>query len=610
MHGDERVLHDLLGRARRRARAAPRAAPAGASARRTAARAPRRRSRRRRSVTRRHASGDAQVRRRSVYTRRRPRDEMASVTDASDCLFCKIVAGDDPGGGRAHDRADGRVPRHQPAGADPRARGAARPLRERRRARRRRPGRLRRAGRPPPPRSPPRRGYDDYRLVFNTGAGAGQTVFHTHLHLLGGPLVDLAARMSRRARRSPRGRSLLVAGAARVRRAASHEDARPPDRLAAELPTPPTRPSVEAAQLAGGQAGQAAAAAQGREPDDADHAGGLHAVGADRRRHRRLPLLPARPAPGPRTPGSPAPTCCPATRRRPPRDPVPGRRPTGRRGRGQDAADPGRGLDLLRRHRPRRRVRPARRRAVARRLGARWRRDRSPATATASRSTPGSRIVMQVHYNLLAGRRSRHVRHPAAARCRAAPTSPPLHTFLLPAPVELPCRPGHDDGPLCDRDAAVADVKARFGAGPGTPPTCSTCSAAARPRRPRRTTCTRTVSEPMTILGVAGHMHLLGRVDQDRDQPRHPARPGPSSTSRSGTSTTRARSRSSRSTSTPGDTVRVTCRHVSGCATGCRRSRASRNVRRVGRGHAPTRCASGMLQVAFDDEPAERVRTA
>jgi histidine triad (HIT) family protein len=29
-------------------------------------------------------------------------------------------------------------------------------------------------------------GHDSYRLVFNTGAQAGQTVFHAHLHVLAG----------------------------------------------------------------------------------------------------------------------------------------------------------------------------------------------------------------------------------------------------------------------------------------------------------------------------------------------------------------------------------------------------------------------------------------
>ena len=27
---------------------------------------------------------------------------------------------------------------------------------------------------------------DDFRVVFNNGAGAGQTVFHIHMHILGG----------------------------------------------------------------------------------------------------------------------------------------------------------------------------------------------------------------------------------------------------------------------------------------------------------------------------------------------------------------------------------------------------------------------------------------
>lgn len=31
---------------------------------------------------------------------------------------------------------------------------------------------------------------DEFRLVFNTGASAGQTVFHVHAHVLGGQLEE------------------------------------------------------------------------------------------------------------------------------------------------------------------------------------------------------------------------------------------------------------------------------------------------------------------------------------------------------------------------------------------------------------------------------------
>lgn len=125
------------------------------------------------------------------------------------------------------------------------------------------------------------------------------------------------------------------------------------------------------------------------------------------------------------------------------------------------------------------------------------------------RMAQGSRIVMQVHYNLLAGVSP----DTSAAQLRLAPGKRPyeaLHTMLLPAPVELPCRAKHDDGPLCDRDASLADVKERFGAEGNTADLLHVLCGT-KPRPGEVQSCVRTLAEPLTIHGVGGHMHLLGR---------------------------------------------------------------------------------------------------
>ena len=122
----------------------------------------------------------------------------------------------------------------------------------------------------------------------------------------------------------------------------------------------------------------------------------------------------------------------------------------------------------------------------------------------------GSRIIMQVHYNLLAGQES----DTSSTELRLMDASADLTTVtteLIPAPVELPCRPDHTDDPLCDRAKALENVKARFGNGPGSTADylhflCGTPTVAGPTQ-----TCTRTIRQKETIHGVAGHMHLLGQ---------------------------------------------------------------------------------------------------
>lgn len=124
----------------------------------------------------------------------------------------------------------------------------------------------------------------------------------------------------------------------------------------------------------------------------------------------------------------------------------------------------------------------------------------------------GGKVVLQMHYNTRVGTGS----DSSMVKVRMAPEASglkPLYSMLMPAPVELPCPADGPQGPLCDRQAAIADVASRFGRGsaaqvyglqalcggdPGNPAAGATQS------------CTRTVREESTLFAVAGHMHLLG----------------------------------------------------------------------------------------------------
>ncbi|MGA9747148.1 MAG: hypothetical protein WBQ50_06810 [Nocardioides sp.] len=130
----------------------------------------------------------------------------------------------------------------------------------------------------------------------------------------------------------------------------------------------------------------------------------------------------------------------------------------------------------------------------------------------------GSEVVMQVHYNLLAGPRP----DLTAAKLRLSDNQDlaALETVLLPAPVELPCRPGRS-GELCDRDAAMTDLLARFGSS-GNTANALHLLCGALPVGPVQH-CDRTIDRPATLRGVAGHMHLLGksiRIDVNPGTPR------------------------------------------------------------------------------------------
>lgn len=86
------------------------------------------------------------------------------------------------------------------------------------------------------------------------------------------------------------------------------------------------------------------------------------------------------------------------------------------------------------------------------------------------------------------------------------------------APVEIPCQEGDDDAPLCDRDAALAELNERYGGIAGAIPTAvlGACDRKVEDYADQTdgigsTSCDKTLEYSGEIVDVLGHMHELGR---------------------------------------------------------------------------------------------------
>jgi hypothetical protein len=134
---------------------------------------------------------------------------------------------------------------------------------------------------------------------------------------------------------------------------------------------------------------------------------------------------------------------------------------------------------------------------------------------TGYRLEPGSQIVLQVHYNLLATNGKPGPTDQSSIRLRLAPGTAdvtPLVGALLPAPIELSCTP-EESGPLCDREAAIADLVKRTG--PGARDEVDglneQCNDGKQPAAGNTQHCDHTIPEPALLYAITPHMHLLGR---------------------------------------------------------------------------------------------------
>jgi hypothetical protein len=128
----------------------------------------------------------------------------------------------------------------------------------------------------------------------------------------------------------------------------------------------------------------------------------------------------------------------------------------------------------------------------------------------------GERLVLQVHYNLLAEQSGKLQTDQSRIRLEAIPakgaTVKQLKVELFAAPVELSC-PAGVTGPLCERRNSLIDLAARTSTASAFEAAGINFLCSGSPFNPKPSLvsrCDTVVNKDYNVIAAAPHMHLLG----------------------------------------------------------------------------------------------------
>jgi polyisoprenoid-binding protein YceI len=131
---------------------------------------------------------------------------------------------------------------------------------------------------------------------------------------------------------------------------------------------------------------------------------------------------------------------------------------------------------------------------------------------------PGDKLVLQLHYNYTHGTFEPDESSLALQFDDADAGVKGVRVVNPLAPVEIPCPPGNEDEPLCDRAASIVDYERLYGKSGSNHANglLTVCDRTAEEMTKdfdgtvARSTCDLKVPEDGVIIGAMGHMHTIG----------------------------------------------------------------------------------------------------